>query len=283
MPRRTPGSDARFAPDPTRAELTKWCTARIATRLRKPTKDEAQAFIAGSRFVWHQRFELAPGVDTPGAHKIDDLFEVGGVPIDLRGRSVLDIGTSNGGAAFVMERRGAERVVALDIYPPDWFGFDRLREFLGSQVEYVQGTVYDLGRVVEPESFDYVLFWGVLYHLRHPLLALDQVRAAMAPGGSVDIETAVVDGAHDGVPYARFYRGVELAEDPTNWFVPTLACLDDWCTSSGLEPQRVATWGEEAGKRALVVAQRSSGDPEFARISYEVALRAEPADRESGG
>jgi hypothetical protein len=71
--------------------------------------------------------------------------------------------------------------VAVDIYPPQWFGFDALREFLGSSVEYLQGAVYDLSRLSRGERFDYVLFWGVLYHLRHPLLALDEVRAVLAP------------------------------------------------------------------------------------------------------
>ena len=245
-----------------------------------PSGEAARSFIDASSFVWHQRFELVPGVETPGTHGLDYLFEIGGVPIDLRGKSVLDIGTSNGGAAFMMERRGAERVVATDIYPPDWFGFDRLRDFLGSKVEYVQGTVYDLSRLVDAGSFDYVLFWGVLYHLRHPLLALDEVRSVMAPGAFVDVETALLhdEGSDDGAALARFYRTDELAEDPTNWFVPNRLCLEHWCTSDGLEPDRVETWGQGPGRRALVVARRTEGEPEFARISYEVPLRAEPAN-----
>src|SRR5687767_6431833 len=114
--------------------------------LQPRSQTDALEFIASSRFIWHQRFELVPGVETPGAHPIDVLFELGGVPRDLHGKSVLDIGTSNGGAAFLMEHRGASRVVALDIYPPDWFGFEELKRFLGSDVEYIQGTVYDLNR-----------------------------------------------------------------------------------------------------------------------------------------
>ena len=113
-----------------------------------------------------------------------------------------------------MERWGAARVVAVDIYPPDRFGFDRLSRFLGSNVEYLQGTVYDLSRLVGGETFDYVLFWGVLYHLRHPLLALDEVRSVLAPDGIVDIETAVSDdelAPRSGLPVARFYRRDELA------------------------------------------------------------------------
>ena len=165
----------------------------MAAGLVAPTVEEARAFLARATFIWHQRFELVPGVETPGGHPIDFLFDLGGVPKELHGKRVLDIGTSNGGAAFLMERWGAARVVAIDIYPPDRFGFDRLKHFLGSDVEYLQGTVYDLNRLVGGEKFDYVLFWGVLYHLRHPLLALDEVRSVLAPDGVVDIETAVSD------------------------------------------------------------------------------------------
>lgn len=244
-----------------------------------PTAEDARAFLAGTGFIWHQRFELVPGVETPGIHPIDFLFDRGGVPKQLVGKCVLDIGTANGGAAFLMERWGADRVVAVDIYPPDRFGFDRLSEFLGSKVEYLQGSVYDLSRLVGGETFDYVLFWGVLYHLRHPLLALDEVRSVLAPGGIVDVETAVSDDElepHSELSAARFFQHGELFDDPSNWFAPTVACLKAWCASAGLEPEQTEVWGEGPGQRCLLVARRTADDPEFARISYEVPLRAEP-------
>jgi SAM-dependent methyltransferase len=117
--------------------------------VRNQSREDARELIASSDFVWHQRFELEDGVYTPGTHDIEWLMDAAGVPRDLSRRAVLDVGTSNGGAAFGAERRGAERVVALDIYPPAWFGFDRLARFLDSGVEYVQGTVYELPRLVE--------------------------------------------------------------------------------------------------------------------------------------
>jgi tRNA (mo5U34)-methyltransferase len=249
----------------------------MTAEFRTPSSEEARTFVNRASFIWHQRFELVPGVETPGAHAIDYLFDLGRFPKDLNGKRVLDIGTSNGGAAFLMERRGAERVVAIDIYPPEWFGFEAIKQFLGSSVEYVQGTVYDLGRLSGGHRFDYVLFWGVLYHLRHPLLALDEVRSVLAPDGRVDIETAVADdelGAVRDLPVARFYRHDELAADPSNWFAPTVACLEDWCGSAGLEPVRTEVSGEGQGKRCLMVARRTAADAEYAMISYEVPLRA---------
>jgi tRNA (mo5U34)-methyltransferase len=240
---------------------------------------EARAFIDAADFLWHQRFELVPGVETPGAHDLAILFRLAGVEADLSGKAVLDIGTSNGGAAFRMERLGAERVVAVDIYSPEWFGFDSLKDFLGSSVEYVQGTVYDLTRILRGEAFDLVLFWGVLYHLRHPLLALDELRAVVAPDGEVSIETAVSDdelGPIGHLPVSRFYRGDELAADPSNWFSPTVACLEDWCASSGLTPTAIDVYGEGVGKRCVLTVRPSHGPPEYTTISYEVPLRAQP-------
>jgi tRNA (mo5U34)-methyltransferase len=245
----------------------------------QPSTQDAYAFIDAAEFVWHQRFELVPGVETPGEHDIRMLFELAGVPSDLSGKTALDVGTSNGGAAFLMERLGAERVVAVDIYSTKWFGFTALRDFLRSRVEYAQGTVYDLSRLVQGNVFDIVLFWGVLYHLRHPLLALDEVRAALAPNGEVSIETAVSDdglGPVGGLPIAQFHRRDDLGGDPSNWFSPTVACLKDWCASSGLTPTALEVFGEGAAKRCMLVAWPSEGPPEYTQISYEVALRAEP-------
>ncbi len=241
-----------------------------------PSVEEARRFVDSTSFHWHQRFELVPGVETPGPHDIGFLFEAAGIPADLSGRSVLDIGTSNGGAAFVMERAGAGPVVALDIYPEEWFGFGALRSFLGSGVEYVRGTVYELDRLVGGRTFDLVLFWGVLYHLRHPLLALDQVRSVLSPEGEVSIETAISDdevaNARD-LACARFYRRGELGDDPSNWFSPTARCLEDWCISSGLQPTATHVWGEGQGKRCMASCRCS--EVEYPELSYERPLRVE--------
>src|SRR5437016_1022748 len=101
----------------------------------------AMSLVERTDFVWHQRFELAPGVYTPGSNDIAWLLNIAGVPDDLSGASILDIGTTNGGAAFELERRGATRVVATDIVGPSHFGFDVLREALSSRAEFRQVSV----------------------------------------------------------------------------------------------------------------------------------------------
>jgi tRNA (mo5U34)-methyltransferase len=235
----------------------------------------AQRFLDEADVVWHQRFEIAPGIYTPGTHDIEWLVGACGLlDRDLAGLSVLDIGTANGGAAFLAERRGAARVVAVDIYPTDWFGFDALKALLGSRVEYLQASAYELPQLLN-ETFDVVLILGLLYHLRHPLLALDAVRTLAA--GDVFIETAVADHELTGdraTPVVRFYRGDELGGDASNWFAPTVTALRDWCESCGLAVEDLKFWPADLPARALVRAVVQAGPPEFERISYEKRLRA---------
>lgn len=242
----------------------------------------APDLITSARFRWHQRFELVPGVHTPGLNDIGWLFQQSSLPPDLSGLSALDIGTTNGGIAFELERRGARPVVAVDVAPPELFGFEELRRFLDSSVEFVQASVYELPEILD-RAFDVVVFWGVLYHLRHPLLALDKVRAVAT--GKVLVETAVADhelGDAGARPVMRFYRRDELGGDPTNWFAPSVAGLTDWMGSSGFEVGRVVAWPTGAPERALVEARVVDGPPEFETISGERPLAVLPQLRSDG-
>ncbi len=236
------------------------------------TSHELEALAARTDFLWHQRFELAPGILSPGANDVDWLLQAAGVPADLTGASVLDIGTTNGGAAFTLERRGASRVLATDIVDSMHFGFDAIRTTLGSRVEFRQLSVYELSRVIT-EQFDFVVFWGVLYHLRHPLLALDNVRAVTR--GTAYVETAVCDDELPGdadVAVARFYRRDELGGDSSNWFAPNIRALLEWCRCCGFEPSDVSSWPAQSPTRAMVTASAVSGVPEYQAVSYERPL-----------
>jgi tRNA (mo5U34)-methyltransferase len=243
-----------------------------------PTAQSATEFIERSEFIWHQRFELAPGVWTPGISPVAWLCETAQLPADLSGLTALDVGTTNAGAAFELERRGAERVVAIDIYDPDWFGVRALSEFLESKVEYVQASVYELNWRFT-ERFDLVIFWGVLYHLRHPLMALDNLRKIAA--GCVSLESAVCD--HElsrdqrKRAVARFYRADELGGDSSNWFAPTVVALRDMCCSSGFEVRDVTAWPSDGPTRAMLYLEPTSGAAEYETLSYEVPLECRPS------
>lgn len=237
-----------------------------------PTIEEAQALVARTDFIWHQRFEVVPGVFTPGPNDVSFLASTARMPETLDGESVLDIGTTNGGVAFELERRGAGRVVAVDILDADVFGFNAIKEVLGSRVEHLQASIYELPEILG-EQFDLVLFLGVVYHLRHPLLALDNVRRLTRQFAYV--ESAICDAELPQVAdrsVARFYRRTELGDDPTNWFSPTLAALTDWCTSCGLAPFHATSWPEGAPTRGMVSARPTDGTPEWQQISYELPV-----------
>ena len=238
------------------------------------TPAAAAEFIEQTDFVWHQRFELAPGVWTPGSSDVDWLCHQAGIPADLSGRTVLDVGTTNAGTAFELERRGAARVVAVDIVEPDWHGVPALIRLLGSEVEYRQVSVYELADRFE-EKFDLVLFLGVIYHLRHPLLALDNLRSITAD--RLSLETAVCDAElprrQRPRPLARFYRRDDLAGDDSNWFAPTRAALEDWCSSSGFRVDGGDGWPRRAPRRVMLSLRPTEGPAEYEQISYERPIR----------
>jgi tRNA (mo5U34)-methyltransferase len=171
---------------------------------------------------WFHSIELAPGVVTPGHAPTGERLDLLRIPSDLRGKTVLDIGAWDGFFSFESERRGAERVVAADSFAwngsnwSDKRGFDLARDVLGSRVEDVEVDVLDLdpGEIGE---FDVVLFLGVLYHMRHPLLALERV--ASVTRELLILETHV-DMTLTRRPAAAFYPSHELGLDPTNWWGP---------------------------------------------------------------
>ncbi len=233
--------------------------------------DRSKAGLAGGlRFegvTWHQRWEVAPGVFTPGRNPVAKLCEAAGLPDDLRGKRVLDVGAWNGCFSFECERRGASEVVAYSLEHPDESGFNRLKAFLHSAVRYEQGSVYDLA----PERlgrFDLILFFGVLYHLRYPLLAVDRLRTVSR--GTVLIETHVVRdrlllrGARSALarmlclskwfsntPIWRQYASCELhPEDRSNWFGPNARAVIESFESGGFATEHLRSWGERASFRA---------------------------------
>ena len=170
---------------------------------------------------WFHRIELAPGVFTPGVDDTPHKAALIQFPADLTGKSVLDIGAYDGYFSFEAERRGAAFVLAYDHLPPDESGFNIARDVLKSKVEHRVGSVYDLDPAIVGE-FDIVLFLGVIYHLRSPLLALQRIygvcKSVMYLESQISTDMAGMS--------ARFYPSNELNNDPTNWWAPTRPCLE---------------------------------------------------------
>lgn len=188
-----------------------------------------------SKGWWHS-FELPDGTRIDGVNAIAGLkqrISQFPIPEDLRGKRVLDIGAWDGWFSFEMERRGAE-VMAIDNW--DNPRFHEIHRLLHSRVDYRQMDVYDLS----PNSvgrFDIVLFMGVLYHLKHPLLALERVCALTTGMAAVDsfvLRSEHVSGIDvETLPIMAYYETDEFAGQTDNWVGPSLPCLLAFCRTAG--------------------------------------------------
>ncbi|ABS27417.1 TIGR04290 family methyltransferase [Anaeromyxobacter sp. Fw109-5] len=207
---------------------------------------------------WFHNLDL-DGVKTAPQHFLGDYPAVAWervshvLPERLDGRTVLDIGCNAGFFSLEMARRGAARVVGVDS-DPRYLAQARLAaEVSGLDVEWRELSVYDVARL--GEKFDVVLFMGVLYHLRHPLLALDLVREHVARDtlvfqsmirgaqGRLQVapdypfsETEIFD--HPSWPKLHFVEH-EYAGDWTNWWVPNRPCVEAMLRSAGFAPEPV--------------------------------------------
>lgn len=147
---------------------------------------------------WYHTIELAPGIVTPGWFDTRKIVSTLPFPASLAGCRCLDVATFDGFWAFEMERRGAKETIGIDVLDPlawDWpvnstadvvdaldrrkkqgRGFEIARKALGSSVERLEMSVYDLDPAVVGE-FDFVYVGSLLLHLRDPIRALERVRA----------------------------------------------------------------------------------------------------------
>ena len=209
---------------------------------------------------WFQNIDLGHGIFTAPDHFLGDYpaFKFARfadvLPDDLAGASVLDIGCNAGFYSIEMKRRGAGRVIGIDSedlylaqarFVADELGF--------GDIEYRCLSVYDVGAL--HEKFDLVIFMGVLYHLRHPLLALDLIREHVAGDrmlfqtmqqGSGDVLPVPEDhpfhvpGTYDppgyfedpGYPKMHFIEK-SFAHDWTNWWAPNAACSQAMLRAAG--------------------------------------------------
>ncbi|ABC93103.1 putative methyltransferase protein (plasmid) [Rhizobium etli CFN 42] len=169
------------------------------------------------------------------------------VPKDLEGCSVLDIGCNAGFYALEMKRRNAGRVLGIDSDPRYLEQARFAADHFGLDVEFRQMSVYEVSKL--GERFDLVLFMGVLYHLRHPLLALDLLYEHVVADLMLfqclqrgEERIAKLEEDYDFSEWKIFDRSdfpklffVEerFAADPTNWFIPNKAAVEAMLRSSG--------------------------------------------------
>ncbi|MBV8457542.1 MAG: DUF1698 domain-containing protein [Acetobacteraceae bacterium] len=206
----------------------------IRNHLAAPLSHRAwiEAEIAKEAY-WFHRIELAPDLITPGwSNPKTEKLPYYGLPEDMAGMRVLDIGCAEGFFSFEAERRGASEVVSIDAFPDSIRRFNICRAALGSKATGFLTSVYDL-KSRNFRTFDLVMFFGVLYHLRHPLLALERVQDVCT--GTLLLQTANYEDPSLGdLSVAKFHPfGITSGPpdnpsfDPTVFWLPNAACVHD--------------------------------------------------------
>ena len=225
----------------------------VAERTIRPAADDQLKDRVKALGPWFHNMNLR-GIWTAPDHFLGDYpgskFKrfAPHLPQDLSGKSVLDIGCNAGFYSIEMKRRGAERVVAIDS-DERYLAQARLASgVLGFEdIEFRQLDVYNVGALAE--TFDLVIFMGVLYHLRHPLLALDLIREHVAK--DLMLFQSMQRGSKNVLQLDEDYKFSETdlffessypklhfvehryAGDWTNWWVPNRACSEAMLRSAG--------------------------------------------------
>jgi tRNA (mo5U34)-methyltransferase len=185
---------------------------------------------------WAHTIDLGDGVVTPGKWPVNRHIVAAFDQVDFRGKKVLDVGACNGLWSFEAERRGAAEVHSIDhLRLVNYWctpGYKAAHEALDSKAIYNPDlSVYDVDALGDG-YFDVVIFCGVYYHLKSPLLALAKLRRVLKTGGAIVIEGPVIID-HERC-YAQFlYR--DAIPDRSNWWVPTRRCLGEWIECSFFE------------------------------------------------
>jgi tRNA (mo5U34)-methyltransferase len=273
----------------------------VHNKARSPNSESAQGDIASlirALDPWFHNFRFGT-LQTAPSHFLGDYpmvkwrrFERA-LPPDLQGASVLDIGCNGGFYSIEMKRRGAGRVLGIDVDERYLKQAQLAAELSGVEIELRQMSVYQIADL--RERFDIVLFMGVLYHLRHPLLALDLIREHAARRlvivqSMLRGERTIIAPADDypfsneaifttrGYP-AMYFVEHRYAGDPTNWWVPNASALAGMLRSAGLAPvarpeEEVFVCGVEED-----TMRRSSVEPRSLSATLETAPQREPGCR----
>lgn len=180
------------------------------------------------KLKWFHTIDFGHGIITQGVDDSPGKMKTLDLPRDLRGMTVLDIGAWDGFFSFETERRGASRILATDYFcwnGPGWGtkdGFELARRVFHSKVEDMDIDVMD----ISPEKvgmFDLVLFLGILYHMQHPLLALEKLFSVTQGQAIVETHVDLLDCEW---PAMRYYPETELNGDGSNWWGPNPGAVE---------------------------------------------------------
>jgi tRNA (mo5U34)-methyltransferase len=208
---------------------------------------------------WYQKFEIFPGVITPGVYNPSGMLEALKLPADMRGLTVLEVGTAEGYFTKMLDLRGAE-VTAVDYIDKAIGGFALMERFHGKPLKYVHSNLYDLP-AYNLGTFDVVLCCGVLYHLPDMMRGLWVLRRHVKR--DLLLETLISRKLVDE-PIAEYLPGTTCNNDISNFWAPNVRCVEMMLADCGFEVAEILQFGE----RALFRARLSAA----ARASEKIAL-----------
>lgn len=220
--------------------------------------------IAAQPYFFH-KMRLWDNFYTPGWSDVErEKLPYYGLPERMDGMRVLDVGCAEGFFSFEAERRGAAQVVAIDSFDGSIERFNLVRQALGSKVNAYLCNVYDLSSKTFG-TFDLVMFFGVLYHVKHPWYALEKI--ASVSTGNLLLQTLVTDDpVYRDESLSRFHPfGIQSGPpenpqyDPTVFWVPTPECTRNLVRAVGFVDVEDVT--SEPGKPYVLQARAASIAP----------------------
>ena len=211
---------------------------------------ETSAIDAVKALPWVHTIDLGNGIVTPGRWPPSSLILQAFDHVDFTGKRVLDIGCWDGLWSFEAEKRGAAEVYATDDISQRHLHstrtFTLAKDILASNVRYFPETPIESIPSLDVK-FDIVLFLGVYYHLRDPLRALAILRSVLNEGGLIIIEGEVCYNRRRS--FARFLYTDIVYDDSSNWWIPSIKCLEEWIQSSFFRTQAAYLYTNKATDR----------------------------------
>lgn len=208
---------------------------------------------------WYHRFEIFPGITTPGVYDPSGTLSMLKLPDRMDGRSVLEIGPADGYFTKAMHDRGAS-ITTLD-YASSLSGFSITQKLSGLDVNKVDSNIFDVDKHGF-EPFDHVIMLGILYHLPDLVRPFWLLRPLIK--GELIIET-VVSRKFDDLAYAEYTQGATPNGDMTNFWAPSPKCVEGILLDCGYLITETWLNGERGMFRAVVNdTPKSESKVEFA-------------------
>jgi len=155
--------------------------------------------------------------------------------VDLKGKTVADIGCNNGYYMFRMLPFKPKEIVGFDPSPLCKTQFDLFNKYIKAPITYELLGVEHFADY--DKKFDVAFCLGVLYHRSDPIMMLKTIKKGLTKEGILVLDTFMIDGDADIAltPKDRY------AKIPNIYFVPTVNALKNWCERAGFTDVEVIT------------------------------------------